>query len=56
LTPGSDNVNITLDQGWNLLMLKVTQNNLPWEFCVRLRSPDGSRLEGASIDCTHKPE
>ena len=56
LTPGSDNVNITLDQGWNLLMLKVTQNNLPWEFCVRLRSPDGGRLEGASIDCTHKPE
>jgi HEAT repeat protein len=49
LTPGSDNVNITLHQGWNLLMLKITQNNLPWEFCVRLRSPDGGRLEGIRI-------
>ena len=55
LTPGSDNVNVTLNQGWNLLMLKITQNNLPWEFCVRLRKPDGSSLPGIRIDCLHEP-
>ena len=53
LTPGSDNVNITLNQGWNTLLVKVTQNNLPWEFCARLRKPDGGRLGGIRIDCLH---
>jgi len=52
LTPGSDSVNVTLNQGWNLLLVKVTQNNLPWEFCARLRKPTFGGLEGIRIDCT----
>jgi hypothetical protein len=46
ITPGSDNVNVDLKAGWNELLMKVTQNNLGWEFSARLTKPDGSRLDG----------
>jgi HEAT repeat protein len=46
LQAASDRANVTLKPGWNPLMLKVTQNNLGWEFCARFIKPDGSRLEG----------
>ncbi len=46
LQPGSDKINITLDQGWNPLLLKVTQLNAGWAFCVRIRRPDGSHMDG----------
>jgi len=36
LTPGEEKVNVTLRPGVNTLMLKITQNNLGWAFCVRL--------------------
>jgi HEAT repeat protein len=42
LQPGSDKVDVTLQQGWNALLLKVTQNTAGWEFCVRLAGPDGA--------------
>jgi HEAT repeat protein len=45
LTAGSDKVNVNLHPGWNSLMLKITQNNLGWEYCVRVVKPDGSRLK-----------
>lgn len=32
-----DRVNVTLDKGANTLMLKVTQNNMPWGAIVRIR-------------------
>jgi len=50
LTRGSDKVTVTLRLGWNVLLLKVTQNNLGWEFCARLVKPDGSALEGLRFD------
>jgi hypothetical protein len=46
LQPGSDKVKAALKAGWNDLLLKVTQNNLGWEFCVRLVKPDGSHIDG----------
>ncbi len=46
LQPGSDKANVNLNAGWNELRLKVTQNNLGWEFCVRVVKPDGSHMEG----------
>jgi hypothetical protein len=52
LTAGSDKVDVTLKQGWNRLLLKITQNNLPWEFCVRIVTPDGSPLEGLQVDAS----
>jgi HEAT repeat protein len=60
LKPGSDKVSVHLDSGWNELLLKVTQHNQGWEFCARLRKPDGSRLEGLEVDSTgekaHPPQ
>ena len=54
LTPGSDKINVTLKQGWNPLMLKVTQYCLGWEYCVRIVKPDGSKLPGLKYEA--KPE
>ncbi|MCK4291678.1 MAG: HEAT repeat domain-containing protein [Planctomycetes bacterium] len=52
--PGSDKANVTLETGWNRLMLKITQNVLPWEFCARIRNADGGKAEGIEIDCFHE--
>jgi hypothetical protein len=53
LQPGSDKVNLQLHSGWNLLLLKITQNSQGWEFCARLRKPDGSRF--SSLQCEASP-
>ena len=37
ITPEPDRVRVTLAQGVNHLMLKVTQNNLPWGAIVRVK-------------------
>jgi hypothetical protein len=50
LTAGSDKVDVTLKQGRNKVLLKITQNNLPWEFCVRVVGRDGSAVEGLRFD------
>jgi HEAT repeat protein len=44
--PASDIVNVTLKEGWNSLMLKVTQFNQGWGFCVRFVEPDGEPTAG----------
>jgi hypothetical protein len=46
LTPSSDKIDVTLHSGWNRLLLKITQNNLGWEFCARFVKPDGTHLAG----------
>ena len=46
LQPGSDKVSVTLNAGWNSLLLKVTQLNQGWAFCARFVKPDGSHLDG----------
>jgi len=53
LTPNSDRANLVLKSGWNTLLLKVTQNNLGWEFSARLLAPDGSTLDGLKADAAH---
>ena len=45
-----DKVKVTLKPGWNELLLKVTQNNKGWGFCVRLTDTDGAPLK--NIQCT----
>lgn len=52
ITPGSDRVNVTLAKGWNTVLLKITQNNQGWEYCLRLRKPDGRHLDGVQISAT----
>jgi HEAT repeat protein len=44
--PGQDKVEVTLKQGWNPLLLKVTQGGGEWAVCARLRQLDGSKLDG----------
>jgi hypothetical protein len=46
LQPGSDKAKVELKEGWNRLIIKVTQNNLGWEFCARFLKPDGTRVKG----------
>jgi hypothetical protein len=46
LQPGSDKLQVTLNAGWNPLLLKVTQLNQGWAFCLRLLRPDGSHMDG----------
>lgn len=49
LMPGQDKVEVSLKQGWNDLMLKVTQGGGDWGVCARLRSADGAKLEGLKV-------
>jgi HEAT repeat protein len=52
LAPGSDKIDVTLHSGWNRLLLKITQNNLGWEFCARFVKPDGTHLAGLQCGST----
>ncbi|MCY3018434.1 MAG: HEAT repeat domain-containing protein [Planctomycetota bacterium] len=55
-TPGKFSVNVTLKQGVNTLLMKVTQVSGPWEFCFRICKPDGGKLEGLKIQATPPAE
>lgn len=55
LQPGSDKVPVVLRAGWNSLLVKVTQNNLGWEFCIRFLKRDGSRLSGLQTSAGAPP-
>jgi hypothetical protein len=46
LQPGSDKVDVTLNKGWNSLLLKVTQFNQGWGFCIRFAEPGGEPVTG----------
>jgi len=49
VTPGEDVIEITLRQGWNSLLLKITQGTGGWGACARLRNLDGGKLEGVKV-------
>ncbi len=44
-----DKVKVTLEKGWNSLLVKVTQGPGDWSLCLRLRTPDGMTLEGLIV-------
>jgi hypothetical protein len=54
--PGQDKVNAMLRQGWNELMLKVTNDGGGWGACARLRAPDGSAVKGIKVDANGQPD
>ena len=54
--PYTDKANVTLKAGWNLLLLKVTQNDSPWEFCARICARDGKPLGSLRFDPAHEGE
>lgn len=46
VTPAEDKATVTLNQGWNTLMLKIVQGGGGWGFCAGFKNPDGGKLEG----------
>jgi HEAT repeat protein len=50
LAAGSDKVPVNLNSGWNTLLLKITQNNLGWEYTARFTRPDGTRISSLKVD------
>jgi HEAT repeat protein len=50
LAPRQDTAKATLKEGWNVLLLKVTNRSGDWGFCCRIRRPDGAALEGLKIE------
>ncbi len=44
-----DKAEVTLREGWNTLLMKVTQSGGNWSACARFRAPDGSKLEGLKV-------
>ncbi len=49
---GNDTAPARLQKGWNTLMMKLEQGEHPWGACIRLRAPDGGRLEGIRVSTT----
>ena len=54
--PYTDKVDVALEKGWNPLLLKITQNQIPWEFCARICARDGKPIDGLRIDPNHEGE
>ena len=46
VAPGQEKVKVHAKAGWNILLLKVTQNNQGWGACARITDPDGSPAKG----------
>lgn len=55
LQAGSDKVDVDLKKGINTLVLKITQNNLGWEFCARIIAPTGEHLGGWTVAHAARP-
>ena len=47
--PGQDRAEVSLKQGWNNLLVKVTQGGGEWSFCARFRNPDGTEVPGLRV-------
>jgi HEAT repeat protein len=54
--PGDFKPVASLRQGWNAVLLKVIQDTGPWEFCLRIRTPAGARLDGLRVQCVSPGE
>ncbi len=48
--PGQDKAPVTLKEGWNPLLVKLTQAQGQWSLVVRFRSSDGGKLEGLKVE------
>jgi HEAT repeat protein len=49
-TRGEDKADVTLKEGQNSVLVKLTQEAGQWALCLRLRSPDGGKLEGLKVE------
>ena len=50
IAPRQDLAKVTLKEGWNELLLKITNQGGGWGFSCRIRQPDGSALEGLKFE------
>ncbi len=50
LIAGQDKVEVALNEGRNILLLKVTQGGGGWAACCRIRAADGAKLAG--VQCS----
>ncbi len=44
--PNEDKVDVTLNEGWNTLLLKISQGGGEWCACARLRTPEDTKVSG----------
>jgi len=44
-----DKVPVTLKEGWNTLLLRVTEGGGDWAACARVRAADGTKLKGIRL-------
>jgi uncharacterized protein len=49
-TPGDDVVEVTLNSGWNVLMMKIVNGGGGWGACARFRRLDGGKLDGLRVE------
>jgi len=56
VTPGEDKVSIELKEGWNALLLKITQGGGDWAACARLVPAPGETLEGVTVAAEEAPQ
>ena len=45
LTPEQDKATAVLNEGWNDVLVKITQHTMGCEACIRIRRPDGSVID-----------
>lgn len=45
-----DKFRVTLKEGWNDVMAKISQGGGEWGFCLRFRTLDGGELKGIKVD------
>jgi len=49
-SPGQDRKKVALEEGWQDLLMKVTQGGGEWSCCLRFRAADGGKLDGVKAD------
>ncbi|HSW01698.1 MAG TPA: HEAT repeat domain-containing protein [Sedimentisphaerales bacterium] len=50
VTLGEDKVDVTLKEGVNAVLVKLAQEGGQWAMALRLRTPDGGRIEGLKVE------
>ena len=50
LTLGEDQVAVTLQEGWNTLMLKIVNRGGDWGFACTVRDPNGEPMQGLKFE------
>jgi len=49
IRPAEDKADARLKKGWNVLLVKISQNGGDFGFCFRICQPDGAAIEGLRV-------